>query len=130
MKRIVACFTIIACARILKDLRGIKTALEVEIMQKAMDITNETFRRLLQKIKPGIMEYEIEAEIYHSFLSQRATGPAYSSIIASGDRARVLHGVKIGGETQKRRDGFEGGLRRFFGRNEDFTRECVWCERI
>ncbi|HQY17514.1 MAG TPA: aminopeptidase P N-terminal domain-containing protein, partial [Ferruginibacter sp.] len=42
-------------ARILKDLRGIKTALEVEIMQKAMDITNETFRRLLQKIKPGIM---------------------------------------------------------------------------
>ena len=81
-------------ARILKDLRGIKTALEVEIMQKAMDITNETFRRLLQKIKPGIMEYEIEAEIYHSFLSQRATGPAYSSIIASGDRARVLHYVE------------------------------------
>ena len=81
-------------ARILKDLRGIKTALEVEIMQKAMDITNETFRRLLQQIKPGIMEYEIEAEIYHSFLSQRATGPAYSSIIASGDRARVLHYVE------------------------------------
>ena len=81
-------------ARVLKDLRGIKTALEVEVMQKAMDITNETFRRLLQKIKPGIMEYEIEAEIYHSFLSQRASGPAYSSIIASGDRARVLHYVE------------------------------------
>ncbi|HRD42961.1 MAG TPA: M24 family metallopeptidase, partial [Ferruginibacter sp.] len=77
-----------------KDLRSIKTALEVEVMQKAMDITNLTFRRLLQKIKPGIMEYEIEAEIFHSFLSQRATGQAYGSIIASGDRARVLHYVE------------------------------------
>lgn len=81
-------------AKILKDLRSIKTALEVEVMQKAMDITNLTFRRLLQKIKPGIMEYEIEAEIFHSFLSQRATGQAYGSIIASGDRARVLHYVE------------------------------------
>ncbi len=81
-------------ARILKDLRAIKTALEVEVMQKAMDITDIAFRRLLQFIKPGVMEYEIEAEIFHSFLSQRATGPAYGSIIASGDRARVLHYVE------------------------------------
>lgn len=81
-------------ARIMKDLRGIKTALEVEVMQKAMDITDITFRRLLQFIRPGVMEYEIEAEIYHSFLSQRATGPAYGSIIASGDRARTLHYVE------------------------------------
>lgn len=81
-------------ARLLKDLRAIKTPLEVEVMQKAMDITNQTFRRLLQIIKPGIMEYEIEAEIFHSFLSQRATGQAYGSIIASGDRARVLHYVE------------------------------------
>lgn len=78
-------------ARIMKELRGIKTALEVEVMQKAIDITESTFRRLLQFIKPGVMEYEIEAEIFHSFLSQRATGPAYGSIIASGDRARTLH---------------------------------------
>lgn len=81
-------------AKILKDLRAIKTALEIEVMQKAMDITDTTFRRLLGFIKPGVMEYEIEAEIYHSFLSQRATGPAYGSIIASGDRARVLHYVE------------------------------------
>ncbi|HNU13554.1 MAG TPA: Xaa-Pro aminopeptidase [Chitinophagaceae bacterium] len=80
-------------ARIMKELRGIKTALEVEVMQKAIDITDSTFRRLLQFIKPGEMEYEIEAEIFHSFLSQRATGPAYGSIIASGDRARTLHYV-------------------------------------
>lgn len=81
-------------AQILKGLRAIKTPLEVEVMQKAMDITEVTFRRLLQFIKPGVMEYEIEAEIYHSFLSQRSTGPAYGSIIASGDRARTLHYVE------------------------------------
>ena len=80
-------------AKIMKELRGIKTAEEVEVMQKAIDITEHTFRRLLQFIKPGVMEYEVEAEIFHSFLSQRATGPAYGSIIASGDRARTLHYV-------------------------------------
>lgn len=80
-------------ARIMKELRGIKTALEVEVMQKAVDITENAFRRLLKFIKPGVMEYEIEAEIFHSFLSQKATGTAYNSIIASGDRARTLHYV-------------------------------------
>ena len=80
-------------ASIMKDLRSIKTALEVEVIQKAIDITDSTFRRLLKFIKPGVMEYEIEAEIWHSFLSQRATGPGYGSIIASGDRARTLHYV-------------------------------------
>jgi Xaa-Pro aminopeptidase len=80
-------------ARIMKDLRAIKTAKEIEVVQKAIDITHNTFVRLLKFIKPGVWEYEIEAEIYHSFLMQRATGPAYSSIIASGDRARTLHYV-------------------------------------
>jgi Xaa-Pro aminopeptidase len=78
-------------AKIMKGLRAIKTALEIEVLQKAIDITDNTFRHLLKFIKPGVMEYEIEAEIFHSFLSQRATGPAYGSIIASGDRARTLH---------------------------------------
>ena len=81
-------------AKIIKDLRAVKSALEVEVIQKAIDITDITFRQLLQFIKPGVMEYEIEAEIYHSFLSQRASGPAYGSIIASGDRARTLHYVE------------------------------------
>jgi Xaa-Pro aminopeptidase len=85
-------------AKIMKELRGIKTSLEVEVLQKAIDITDVTFRRLLQFIKPGVMEYEIEAEIFHSFLSQRATGPAYGSIIASGDRARTLHYVSNNAE--------------------------------
>jgi Xaa-Pro aminopeptidase len=78
-------------AKILKDLRGIKTKEEVVVIQKAVDITEVAFRRLLQFIKPGVFEYEIEAEIYHSFLSQRATGTAYHSILASGDNARTLH---------------------------------------
>ena len=77
----------------MNQVRAIKTAEEVAVIQQAIDITEKTFRRLLQFIAPGVMEYEIEAEIWHSFLSQRATGPAYGSIIASGDRARTLHYV-------------------------------------
>ncbi len=80
-------------AKIMKELRAIKTALEIEVVQKAVDITHSTFERVAKFIQPGVMEYEIEAEIFHSFLSQRATGPAYGSIIASGDRARTLHYV-------------------------------------
>ncbi|MEO5648111.1 MAG: aminopeptidase P family protein [Chitinophagaceae bacterium] len=83
----------IRSARILKELRQIKTPLEVEVMQKAIDITDNTFRRLLKFIRPGVFEYEIEAEIWHSFLTQRAQRPAYSCIIASGDSARILHYV-------------------------------------
>lgn len=78
-------------AKVLKELRGIKTELEIEVTKKAIEITGNTFSRLLQFVKPGVMEYEIEAEIMHSFLMQRADGPAYSTIIASGDRARTLH---------------------------------------
>jgi Xaa-Pro aminopeptidase len=80
-------------AKIMKELRGIKTKGEVAVLQKAIDITDNTFRKLLKFIKPGVMEYEIEAEIFHSFLSQRSSGPAYGSIIASGDNARILHYV-------------------------------------
>ncbi len=80
-------------AKIMRELRAVKTAPEIEVLQQAIDITDSTFRRLLKFIKPGVMEYEIEAEIFHSFLSQRASGPAYGSIIASGDRARTLHYV-------------------------------------
>lgn len=80
-------------ARIMKDVRAIKSPKEIEVMKIAMDITDKTFRRLLGFIQPGVFEHEIEAEIYHEFLRNRATGPAYGSIIASGDRARTLHYV-------------------------------------
>lgn len=85
-------------AKIMKQLRSIKTKEEIEVVQQAIDITENTFRRLLQFIRPGVTEYEIEAEIWHSFLSQRATGPAYGSIIASGDNARTLHYVSNNAE--------------------------------
>jgi Xaa-Pro aminopeptidase len=80
-------------AKIMKEIRAIKTKEEIVVVQKAIDITENTFRKLLKFIQPGVNEYEIEAEIWHSFLSQRATGPAYGSIIASGDNARTLHYV-------------------------------------
>ena len=78
-------------AKILRELRTIKTAAEIELMQKAADITGETFHEVLRFIKPGVMEYDVEAEIYRGFLSRRSMGPAYESIIAGGDRARTLH---------------------------------------
>ncbi len=89
-------------AKIMKQLRAIKTPLEVEVLQQAIDITDHTFQRLLKFIKPGVYEYEVEAEIWHSFLSRRATGAAYNSIIASGDRARTLHYIS---NNQECRDG-------------------------
>ncbi|MBE7174112.1 MAG: aminopeptidase P N-terminal domain-containing protein [Williamsia sp.] len=78
-------------ARIMKELRGTKSSLEIEVVQQAVDITEKAFRRLLRFIQPGVWEHEIEAEIYHEFLRNRATGPAYTSILASGDKARTLH---------------------------------------
>ena len=80
-------------AKLMKELRSIKTAEEIVVVQKAIDITENTFRKLLKFIQPEVSEYEIEAEIWHSFLKDRATGPAYGSIIASGDNARTLHYV-------------------------------------
>jgi Xaa-Pro aminopeptidase len=81
-------------ARIMKDLRGVKTKEEVEVMKQAIAITDKAFRRVMQFIRPGVMEHEIEAEITHEFLRNRATRHAYDCIIASGDRARVLHYVE------------------------------------
>lgn len=80
-------------AKVLKELRSIKTQYEIEVTKKAIEITANAFERVMRFVRPGVMEYEIEAEILHSFLMQRADGPAYSSIIASGDRARTLHYV-------------------------------------
>lgn len=85
-------------ARIMKELRAIKTKEEIAVTQKAVDITEKAFRRVMQFIRPGVMEYEIEAEITHEFLRNRATRHAYGCIVASGDRARTLHYVENNGE--------------------------------
>ncbi|MDN5285058.1 MAG: family metallopeptidase [Mucilaginibacter sp.] len=78
-------------ALIMRDLRVIKSAMEIELTQKACDITNDAFVRVLKFLKPGVTEYEIEAEITHEFLRQQATGHAYNPILASGKNAIVLH---------------------------------------
>lgn len=78
-------------APILRDLRAIKSEIEIELTQKACNITRDAFLRVLKFIKPGVKEYEIEAEIIHEFIRQRATGHAYSPIIASGKNANILH---------------------------------------
>ncbi len=80
-------------APIMHTLRVIKSPLEIELMQKACDITEKGFRRLLPFVKPGVMEYEIEAELIHEFTRNRSRGFAYSPIIASGENACVLHYV-------------------------------------
>lgn len=76
---------------IMAQLRAIKSDFEIQVMQRAIDITEKAFRRVLRFVKPGVMEYEIEAEITHEFIRKRATGHAYTPIIASGPNANVLH---------------------------------------
>jgi Xaa-Pro aminopeptidase len=78
-------------APILRDLRQVKSKTEIDLTQKACDITNDAFKRVLKFVKPGVTEYEIEAEIIHEFIRQRATGHAYNPIIASGPNANILH---------------------------------------
>ena len=76
---------------ILQKLRAVKTAEEIDQIQTACNITEKGFRRLLDFVKPGVWEYEIEAELCHEFLRNRSKGFAYTPIIASGNSANVLH---------------------------------------
>lgn len=78
-------------APIMHALRCVKSAWEIDLLQEAMDITEKAFRRVLPFIKPGVWEFEIEAEYMHEFLKNRSRGFAYTPIIASGFNACVLH---------------------------------------
>jgi Xaa-Pro aminopeptidase len=82
---------IVEVAPIMHELRFIKSEIEIELMKHACDITEKGLRRILPIIKPGIMEYQIEAELMHEFLSNRSTGFAYQPIIGSGVDSCVLH---------------------------------------
>ena len=81
-------------APIMHDIRSIKNPIELDLMQKACDITEKTFRRVLNFVNPGVWEYEIEAECMHEFLRNRSRGFAYSPIIGSGHSACVLHYIE------------------------------------
>ena len=79
---------------IMSKLRSVKHATEIELIQRACNITRDAFIRVCKFMKPGVMEYEVEAEIIHEFIRQRATGHAYTPIIASGYNACVLHYIE------------------------------------
>ncbi|AXG69326.1 Xaa-Pro aminopeptidase [Kordia sp. SMS9] len=79
---------------ILQRLRSVKDPIELDLMQKACDITEKGFRRILGFVKPGVWEYEIEAEFIHDFLRNRSKKFAYTPIIASGNNANVLHYIE------------------------------------
>ena len=79
---------------ILQRLRSVKEPIEIELIQKACDITEKGFKRILEFVKPGVWEYEIEAEFMHEFLRNRSKKFAYTPIVASGNNANVLHYVE------------------------------------
>jgi len=81
-------------APIMNDLRAVKSPLEIELIKAACGITEKAFRRLLGFIRPGVWEYEIEAEIVYAFMRNRSRGPAFETIVASGIDSCTLHYVK------------------------------------
>ncbi len=81
-------------APILHDLRAVKSPVEIDLIRHAVDITGQAFRHLLGFVRPGVWEYEIEAEIWHEFIRRRSRGPAFQTIVASGSDSCTLHYVK------------------------------------
>lgn len=81
-------------APLMHQIRAVKSALEIELLQTAIDITEKGFRRVLNFVKPGVQEFEIEAEFIHEFVRNRSQGFAYTPIIASGFNACVLHYIE------------------------------------
>lgn len=78
-------------APLMRQLRDRKSVAEIRLIEKACQITRDAFIRVIKFTRPGVAEYEIEAEIIHEFIRQRATGHAYPPIIASGNNANILH---------------------------------------
>lgn len=79
---------------ILQRLRSVKDQIELDLLQEACNITEKGFRRILDFVKPGVWEYNIEAEFMHEFLNNRSKGFAYTPIVASGNNANVLHYIE------------------------------------
>ena len=82
------------CQPIIQRLRSVKEPQEIEMIQKACDITEKGFKRVLGFMKPEVMEYEVEAEFIHEFIRNRSAGFAYTPIIGSGYNACVLHYIE------------------------------------
>lgn len=87
-------------APLLNKIRMVKEKEEIEALNQAIQITNQGFRRILNYVKPGVFEYEIEAEFIHEFIKNKSGGFAYTPIIASGANACVLHYIENERECQ------------------------------
>jgi Xaa-Pro aminopeptidase len=81
-------------APVMHRLRSVKSPDEIDLLQRACDITDQAFRRVLKFVNPGVMEYEIEAEYAHEFIRHGSRGFAYTPIIASGANSCVLHYIE------------------------------------
>ena len=86
---------------VLTRLRELKSDIEVDLIKQACSITEKAFRRVLGFVKPDVWEYEIEAEITHEFIRNRANGHAYTPIVASGANACCLHYINNNGQCKE-----------------------------
>ncbi|MCG3461202.1 Xaa-Pro aminopeptidase [Xenorhabdus bovienii] len=116
----------------LHEMRLFKSAAELDIMRKAGDISAKAHTRAMQNCRPGMFEYQLEAEIHHEFTRQGARYPAYNTIVGAGENACILHYT----ENERRMkegdlvlidagceyEGYAGDITRTFPVNGKFTR--------
>ncbi len=86
---------------LLHELRLIKSAHEIKLMEQAAKISAQAHKRAMAECKPGKREYELEAELLHAFTRAGSRAPAYTSIVAAGDNACILHYINNDAEIQK-----------------------------
>ena len=119
------------CRAVLDEMRLIKGTDELQIMQRAADISTQAHQRAMQTTRPGMREYEIEAELLYTFYRHGAQAPAYTSIVAGGANACVLHYVENNAELKSgdlllidagcELDGYASDITRTFPVNGKFT---------
>jgi Xaa-Pro aminopeptidase len=80
-------------APILQRLRSIKSSVELDLMKVAIEISNKMIHRVAKFVKPGVWEYEVEAEVIHEYLRNKARGHSFNPIVASGANSCILHYV-------------------------------------
>ncbi len=85
---------------LLHELRLIKSTNEIKLMQQAAKISAEGHKRAMAYCRPGIREYELEAELLHAFTRNGSRAPAYTSIVATGDNACILHYIENDSEVK------------------------------
>lgn len=93
--------TLHRAAPLISEMRLCKQPEEIERMKKACNITRSAFLRLLDFVKPGIWEYEVEAAITHEFIRNGCSGNAYYPIVASGANACILHYISNDAKLKK-----------------------------